>query len=1042
MALCTPRFLHQLILPFMNKIIVLLLLLCGQLQAQSLLQDAKLLANASRVLADSTASRDAHAQALGELTAVLWFYNNDRRSPVAVPEVTQVLKSYQNNNTISSLIGGLTGLKGDITPVFHQSFRATTDSLRAGPRKQILQLLYAEQAIDPAEYLSLMKTMREYQEPPLDAISALQAPAQAKQESGGAGIGLFNEAAIIRGLFSFLVERAGEELVVTFLDRLLGKEMPTVAKLFPTVITLYGSTDYAYSDSFLASLRDAFLQDLQLLDVRLPELLLTDDLFSELQADPVFYSMLTVYSVVAITKEGNVPIEETIPLVSRNLYKRYQDTEKQRNLLLADTANESPEYQAVITAVQAVVDQCKDIYGDIEVAETDMNERALNFVFNPDVPGGLRMKLSKSAELSEANGKRFSSVFKAPAKGGYDLAFVPSLLGGTLPPSLVATIGTLKSYDKYFSEPVSPQNRRAAGLALSRRLAGEEFGTTTLDQYFMEWRDNLIAYDNSLQEAELAAKTSGNLLSARRQSLQLAQLTLENTLQTASTQWQGKLEADEAGALQVLDNIVKNLAVTMPGANDSDIQRIIKQEEILAAVKDRLVALHTRIEARVGAAALAPDPVASYMNASISTKQLQSIEDKSIQLGQDLETLRKALKALDNSYASNLSRSHENTQPLLQMGEVLSHLFYLLRSDAPDSAAQHFIDMRQLQSLMLDGPQRSAFLGLMEQELGHIERIGTFSRDGLSFLVQATVQDLNLLPTRVNAVPDSLKFYQESSFVINTLNRLLETPLLVDPLQPDSVYALTQKWAGLAQVPEISQNVLDLVFYISTKNYRQAINKTLEATIRLTEEFQTTLPDNPNVQQRGLVHFLQQYGGFIGGMVDADSASQVQALLNAFADPPGSSRVKRQLPFTAGVNAYVGGLFGQETLSGNAKASETTFNTLAPTMPVGISFSFLLGKKYAANRPSFSLFFSVIDLGSLATFNLSEDLAGDNQLTFRNVLKPGFQLQWNIPKSPFYLGTGYQFGPHYRQFDGELLEQRSWRYFVSFGIDIVIKRLY
>ena len=294
----------------------------------------------------------------------------------------------------------------------------------------------------------------------------------------------------------------------------------------------------------------------------------------------------------------------------------------------------------------------------------------------------------------------------------------------------------------------------------------------------------------------------------------------------------------------------------------------------------------------------------------------------------------------------------------------------------------------------------------------------------------------------VTILRDLLKFYQESAFVINTLNRLLETPLLVDPLQPDSVYALTQKWSGLAQVPEISQNILDLVFYISTKNYRQAINKTLEATIRLTEEFQTTLPDSPNGKQRGLVHFLQQYGGFIGGMVDADSASQVQALLNAFADPPGSSRVKRQLPFTAGINAYVGGLFGQETLSGNAQAPETTFNTLAPTMPIGVTFSFLLGKDYAVTRPSFSLFFSVIDLGSLATFNLSEDLAGNSQLTFRNILKPGLQLQWNIPKSPFYLGTGYQFGPHYREFDGELLEQRSWRYFLSFGIDIVIKRLY
>lgn len=1034
-----------LIFLIMKKLALIILLSISVLHAQSLMQDASRLAEATAVLQDNTNTPTAQARALGGVVATLWFYDNPRGISGQLPNPQLVLQQYQDNNTITSLLGNSIPLWTDSMRVFKRRFIEVRDSMSSGPRKKILELLYAERATDPAEYLSLLKTMHEYQEPPLDAISALQAPAVAQQESGsGGGIGLFNEAAIIRGLFSFLVERAGEELVITFLDRLLGKELPTVAKLFPTVITLYSNTDYAYSDSFLASLREAFIEDLQLLDVRLPDLLLTDDLFAELQADPVFYSMLTVYQVAAITKQGDTPVEQAVPLVARSIYQRYQDTEKQRNLLLADNAFNKPEYQRVITAAQEVVTQSQAIFADIEVAEEGLNTTVKGLMNNRNINFGLRRAMLRDVKSLKSNIARYNGVFKAQpgADADYDLLFVPSLLGGKLPASLMRTVSTLESYDKYFSKPVSPQNRRAAGLALTRRMAGEEFGTVTLDQYFSAWRDTLILYSDKVLAAQLAAQTESNLLQTRKQQLELDSLTLINAIETTEQQWQGILTSDEASGLLILKNILQTLGANLGLTDANAAVRLTAKENKFSEIRERLATLHTRIVRRLKGNVPAVDPLKTYFTTAINTVPYQGIEDKIIQLGADLETLRKALNSLDNAYAKNLSRSHANAQPLMQMSEVLSYVFYLLRSDAADTTAQRFINIHQLQDVLLNAPQRKAFLGLMEQDLGHIQHLGTFSRDGLEFLVEATVQDLDLLPTRVNTVPDSLKFYQESAFVINTMNRLLETPLLIDPLQPDSVYSLTQKWSGLALVPEVSRGVLDLVFYISTKNYRQAITKTLETTIHLTKEYESTFDSKSTGKQRGLVQFIQQYGGFIGGMVDADSASQVQALLNAFADPPGSSRIKRQRPFTAGINAYVGGLYGVETLGGNDQATEQTFNTFAPSIPIGATFSFLVGPKYAAHRPSFSLFFSVIDLGSLATFNLSEDLDGDNQLTFRNVLKPGFQLQWNIPKSPFFLGTGAQYGPHYRQFGEELLGQRSTRYFVSFGIDIVVKRFY
>lgn len=1026
----------------MKKFILLLLLFTSTLHAQSLLQDANRLAGVTVALQDASKSSIQRDSLLGELVAILWFYNNQNKIPTHAPNPSVVLKEYERNNTIASLLENSISFEVDSIFVFQQRFTEISGLLGGGPRKQILELLYAERATDPAQYLSLLKTMHEYQEPPLDAIAALQAPAAARKETSGGGIGLFNEAAIIRGLFSFLIERAGEELVVTFLDRLLGKELPTVAKLFPTVITMYSTTNYAYSDSFLASLREAFLEDLKLLDVRLPDLLLSDDLFAELQADPVFYAMLTVYQVVAITKQGDTSIEQAVPLVARSIYQRYQDTEKQRNLLLADKAFGQPEYQEVIAAAEEVIIQSQTIFTLIDAAETELNTSVKSIMNNGSIEFTLRRNMLREVTALKSNIARYNTVFQGKSDQEYGLLFVPSLLGGEFPASLLRTATSLASYDEYYGEPISPQNRRAAGLALTRRMAGEEFGTVTMDQYFSTWRDTLMLYSDQVLAAEFATQTEGMLLQSRRSNLETDSTALNVTIDNTLRDWKTILTSDETNGLIILKNILQRLGKNLSLTNPNEAVLLTAKEKKFSEIRDRLAILHTRMTGRLGSKVPAVDPLATYFISPTHAVPYSDIKEEIAQLSTKLETLRQALVKLDDKYARNLSRSHANAQPLMQMSEVLSYVFYLLRSDAPEANPEHFLTVNQLQKVMKNGPQRKAFLGLMEQELGHVQQLGTFSRDGLSFLVEATVQDMELLPTRINAVPNSLQFYQKSAFAINTMNRLLETPLLIDPLRPDSVYALTQKIPRLALVPEVSRGVLDLVFYISTENYRQAISKTLETTIHLTQEYEKTFDDKATGAQRGLVQFIQQYGGFIGGMVDADSASQVQALLNAFADPPGSSRLKRQRPFTAGINAYVGGLVGIETLGGNDLATEKTFHTLAPSIPIGATFSFLVGPKYKAHRPSFSLFFSVLDLGSLTTFNLSEDLEGDSQLTFRNVLKPGLQLQWNIPKSPFFLGTGAQYGPHYREFDGVLVAQQSTRYFVSFGIDIVVKRFY
>ena len=186
--------------------------------------------------------------------------------------------------------------------------------------------------------------------------------------------------------------------------------------------------------------------------------------------------------------------------------------------------------------------------------------------------------------------------------------------------------------------------------------------------------------------------------------------------------------------------------------------------------------------------------------------------------------------------------------------------------------------------------------------------------------------------------------------------------------------------------------------------------------------------------------FLRDYGDFMADLIDADTSTDVNALLRSFADPPGSSQEKRRNYVTANLNGYVGVLAGYESLSGGPLKNNESYATFAPTIPVGISFSKLSGEGKKAQ--SYSLFLSILDLGSLTTYSLNGNVAGESQISFKNVLKPGLQFHWNIKNSPFFLGAGAQLGPQIREFNGASTQLNSAQFFINFGVDVVVKRLF
>lgn len=298
-----------------------------------------------------------------------------------------------------------------------------------------------------------------------------------------------------------------------------------------------------------------------------------------------------------------------------------------------------------------------------------------------------------------------------------------------------------------------------------------------------------------------------------------------------------------------------------------------------------------------------------------------------------------------------------------------------------------------------------------------------------------TIDDLSLAltppPADSTMTGVDLGFFYSAAFLVNTINHVLEIPLLVDKDSTDLVRPLIESDSTLQDVPVISELVLDLIYYLNIGDHRHAISSFIRLFV-LVENFEG---------EQSIHDFLEEYGFFIADLVDADTPDEIESLLNGVADPPGSSRLKRNKNLTVGLNAYLGATYGREYWTSKSPSFTDQFFSPAPTMPIGVALSGLLGRS-SAHPQSFSVFLSFLDLGSILSYRGDPAAFGDNKITFKNMFKPGVQMHWNLQDTPFYLGLGAQTGPVYREINGDEFSLRSTRVFLSFGVDVPIKTFY
>ena len=1001
------------------SILLFLLIMSIAASAQNLLEDGRNLLKALDSLRDPSENQDAAAwKALSILS--LYDRAGQNLSPNTQLEPEDLLENVQANPLLRGLLP--TDSLRSARPLAFEA-KSQQDN-----RKRIETLMYGGAPVSPAQYLSVEQSLKDSRMPPLQNQEALRAAAgnaQARQP-----VSALRAEALAEGLFQFVLERAQQEVAVSFIENLLNKneneKALQIGSLFPNVFERYSNPKVSYSQSFLEGLREAFFLDLKNLGRSLPELLFKDKYFSGLQDNPVFYSVLATYDLFGQSNHGR-PLWESAPLVHSSLFDRRQAADRNRNITLAKLNPDTDEYRRVQADAQAYIEQLG------LVVDTILDMR---FAFERRISRLQQDRANDPPIFPSSTLYDYRLLIGREEAPSLHLGLLPELLQGELENNTLRNYNTLEWYDLF--SKTSSQEMRIAGLELARRTVdGSWYNGLSHVGILRRWQADLAAYKVEFDVWEM----SGNTLefSQRFADTESKMGHLAEVIGQTHEYWVDVCGPADLRPLVQLRTIAENHDGFIPPLDS--LLRLQKREEELRSLEKRVADVEQRL-AKKKPDAFPGSPFQQYLRnmpagpLDALTAGIDSLEAMAI-------TLKASLNQLDSIHALKEHRALKSTEPMLEATELLSNLFYVLQ----DSASQELIRPDTFETMLYEPRLRTACLGLMQQRLGRIRGVGEFSPEALAGLAQLMLNDFSALPRAAGNPfmadePDGVQqsdsaLFQSVSVGLRALNRVLEFPIFIDPKNPQKLMSLKEKHEGLQYVPEITGHCMDLLYYLEAGQHRPAVSAMVRMITLLGKQLSSP-EDMP------LLRFLATYGDFIAGLVDARNKEEIQYLMRTLADDPGSSRTKRTHALSASFNTYLGVSFGADRWAHNRAdtALRSEYWALAPSIPIGFTFSWLFGKNKKKPQ-SFGLHLIGVDLGGMLTYRLEEeDEFGAYKFSLKNIIKPGAQLQWNIQKTPCYVALGWQTGAQIREENGEEIALRSRRFFLSVGLDAPIRTLF
>ena len=304
-----------------------------------------------------------------------------------------------------------------------------------------------------------------------------------------------------------------------------------------------------------------------------------------------------------------------------------------------------------------------------------------------------------------------------------------------------------------------------------------------------------------------------------------------------------------------------------------------------------------------------------------------------------------------------------------------------------------------------------------------------FSASGISLLKDLSAKSYNLAITDLSAMLSSLSAYQLTIKADKQINLQLTSALaaqldtniniVVDQIrqidsvintlpQPGSIPVGNVKTAVVTQIQYLAQNKSNLKLQLTQLSFE----KTNIA------EMLFNLPK------------VLSYIDLLASLCQAGNSGEVETILENYALPAGSSRVKKDAYFNIAVNSYVGGFY-----RGSNPGTGFT-NSYGLTAPIGITFSRGFQKFGSA-----SLFAGIVDVGSVVRYKLDTQGQYEQNINLAGLVSPSIQLVYGIGGYlPISIGGGWQWTSPVTSTSNSINLQSHFNIFLA--VDIPLFNLY
>lgn len=684
--------------------------------------------------------------------------------------------------------------------------------LAGASREAFLRSLAGSELFSRNGKVDLGKIRHVFTSPPTVDFDLKSAAAGAEGQGGGIPTASLISNAIA-GLSDWISRRAQEELTYTFLTQLQEDlQKNDLNYLFPKTSEFLPSLDLLNYKAILPSIRKAFTEDLNAVAFNFGQFLEEKD--AAAFRDPTTYNVFLIYRILDLEMR-EVPLADILAFTYAEVERARVETRAQIDLRMAKADTSNAAYAEILTAFDGYIAANQNLNAQFGRANDQLSEQFYNPILDAVEENGFAPEQAGKF-IGQAN-SLFAplDVTRLPLKNDYwatgsdppATGIVRSWLRGNEAYEYYEAYPTLTRFDELFGPEAgafSPNERRAAGLTAVREILAHRNALEAYRQQLtnlIDTRERFISLRTEMGNQQLADSLARVSVADLRKEL-LTDLDTEITA----------VRPDQRPALRLLRKITESV---LPEDKNARIQLIATRQRLAAWVKKQ---------------GSSTSPMLLKMQrgpeimASLPPLQ-QAIDGTETAFDQ----LTQAVRRYSSNQADSLVRAYHNLTTFETIFGMAQQSFFLLSQSNSDL----FLDKQQMAVFQTDPAARSLLGGIARERISRVPNIGRLNAAGTTdFLL-----DFSLFLSEFRSAPYRPEFKELNeqqvrrimavSFISNTLQSLLESPILQDPTQENGVLSLAQRYPAFSKVPDVSRE-LDELFRLSTQGeYRYAVDNLL-----------------------------------------------------------------------------------------------------------------------------------------------------------------------------------------------------------------------